>query len=118
MKCIPIFCCLLLTIAGCKKKTCGTDAPTLKATRMAGTTDSIRYNLYYISGSCYIYKGLQERDSANVHMISVPEAKTDCECVGTALQRHVAYAFKTPAPGAYYYKWNNTSDRIDTVIIP
>ncbi|NML37524.1 hypothetical protein HHL17_10010 [Chitinophaga sp. G-6-1-13] len=110
---------LFLNVMGCHKPDCSVYTyPSIRASRVSGPADSLRFNLYYISGSCYVYKGFQERDSASVHIISVLEAKTDCECVGTALQRNVVYAFKTPAPGTYYYKWNNNSDRIDTVIVP
>lgn len=53
MKRIIIFCCLLLAVAGCRKKTCGADSPPLKATKVAGQ-NGLRMFWYGIAAQCDI----------------------------------------------------------------
>lgn len=112
---------IFLSAWGCQKRICyDHHYPALKASRISGPTDSLRFNLVYGSNYCDDFGGFQEYDSAGIHIVYLKCLRKDCNCTDTVSNYQRPYAIKMPAPGTYYFKWGPFPPQggIDTVIVP
>ncbi|MBC9914099.1 hypothetical protein [Chitinophaga varians] len=107
-----------LAAAACHKTTCTSENyPPIKASRVEGTADSIRFNLSYYTSRCERFSGFKEFDSAGVHVVYIKSFFESCDCTDTLQRTERPFAVKTPGPGTYYYKWGPFNGAIDTVVI-
>lgn len=104
--------------AACNKDACPDHSyPPLKASRIEGAADSVRFNFSYYTSNCEDFSGFYEFDSAGIRVVYLKNATKGCNCVDTLHSAQHPYAFKTPGPGTYYYKWGPFDGAIDTIII-
>ncbi|MBC9930366.1 hypothetical protein [Chitinophaga qingshengii] len=89
----------------------------MKAARVQGAADSLRFNISYYTTRCERFGGFEDRDSSGIHVIYLKSLSTGCDCSDTLHMEQVPYAFKTPAAGTYYYKWGPFDGAIDTIVI-
>ncbi|QJB35697.1 hypothetical protein HF324_32045 [Chitinophaga oryzae] len=109
----------LFAAAACHKTTCEQENyPPVTASRVEGSSDSIRFNLSYYGSRCEEFTGFKESDSSGIHVVYVKSLFRSCNCTDSLQRLERPYTVKAPGPGTYYYKWGPYTGKIDTVIIP